>query len=118
MARGLAEDLLLLCRDDQQGAEHRFCWKTVDIGVAGALVADAALSGLVAVEQGRARPGERSEVPPLLAAVAPRCSPARPIPARPTPRQLVLGGWPSPSARCSGSSPTRSARPPRSAPRA
>lgn len=50
MVRGLAEDLLLLCWDDQQGAEHRFCWKTVDIGVAGALVAEARLSRTLAVE--------------------------------------------------------------------
>lgn len=53
VARTLAEDLLLLCWDDERGVEHRLCWRTVDVGVAGALVAEAVLTGAVTIREGR-----------------------------------------------------------------
>lgn len=69
VARSLAEQLLVLCWDDQQGAVHRACWKTVDVAVAGGLVAQAVTLRVITVGHGRIHSTGPALGDPLLAEV-------------------------------------------------
>lgn len=53
MTRLLAEDLLLLCWDDEKGGLHRRCSTTVGPGIGGALVIDAVLAGALVIVDDR-----------------------------------------------------------------
>ncbi|MEX0659863.1 MAG: GPP34 family phosphoprotein [Egibacteraceae bacterium] len=53
MTRLLAEDLLLLCWNDEKGGLHQRCSTTVGPGIGGALVIDAVLAGALVIADGR-----------------------------------------------------------------
>lgn len=69
MARLLAEELLLLCWNDQKGAVDRRCSSTLTPGIGGALVIDALLAGALAVDNKRVRGTGTHVDEPLLAEV-------------------------------------------------
>lgn len=69
MTRLLAEDLLLLCWDDEKGRLHQRCSTTVGPGVGGALVIDAVLAEALAITDDRVRVTGTDPGDPMLAGV-------------------------------------------------
>lgn len=69
MARLVAEDVLLLCWDDERGRPHRRCSTTLRAGVGGALVIDGLRTGSLAAVGDRVAPTGRDPADPLLAHV-------------------------------------------------
>ena len=66
----LAEDLLLLCWDDDKARSSSDCSPGLDAGVAAALVIDALMAGSIEVgADGRVRPGSAAADDPLVAEV-------------------------------------------------
>jgi len=67
--RLIAEDLLLLCWDDDKGRVSRRCEQALPAGVGGALVVQALLGEALVLEYARVRPGTAQPEDPLLADV-------------------------------------------------
>lgn len=78
MSRLLAEELLLLCWDDERGTLHRRCSTTVGPGVGGALVVDAVLAGALEISGGRVRVTGDDPGDPLLVEVVAAANRHRP----------------------------------------
>ncbi|HSK23006.1 MAG TPA: GPP34 family phosphoprotein [Egicoccus sp.] len=69
MERLLAEDLVLLCWDDEKGKPHAKCSTGFSTGIAGALLIDAMGVGALEVLDDRVHPTGTAPSDPLLAAV-------------------------------------------------
>lgn len=78
MTRLLAEDLLLLCWNDEKGGLHQRCSTTVGPGVGGALVIDAVFAGALVIADDRVQVTGTDPGDPMLTEVVAAAARRRP----------------------------------------